>query len=62
MADRELAAKLNKEEPNMTWEQVVQKYEKQGLSGDDLWNKIIESSQKSRQAVNEKLGVKPKKN
>jgi RHS repeat-associated protein len=61
MADRELAEKLNKEEPNMTWDQVVEKYKKQGLSGDDLWNKIIESSQKSRQSVNEQLNVKPKK-
>jgi RHS repeat-associated protein len=62
MADRAEAARLNAEEPNMTWEQVVKKYKAQGYTGDNLWNKIIESSQKSRASVNENLNVKaPKK-
>jgi filamentous hemagglutinin len=60
MADRKLAEKLNREEPNMTWDQVVEKYKKQDYKGDDLWKKIIESSQKSRQSVNQQLNVKPK--
>lgn len=60
MADRNLAAKLNVEEPNMTWDQVVKKYSDKGFSGDELYKKIIGASQRSRQSVNESLGVKPK--
>jgi filamentous hemagglutinin len=59
MSDRELADKLTREEPNMTWEQVQQKYSDRGLKGDDLWNAIIDGSQKSRASVNASLGVKP---
>jgi RHS repeat-associated protein len=62
MADREEAARLDAEEPNMTWEQVVKKYKDQGYTGNKLYNKIIESSQKSRSSVNESLNAKtPKK-
>lgn len=59
MADRELADKLNREEPNMTWEQVQKKYADRGYKGEDLWNAIIDGSQKSRASVNTSLGVKP---
>jgi hypothetical protein len=59
MADRELANRLTSEEPNMTWEQVRAKYSARGLEGDDLWNAIIDGSQKSRASVNNALGVKP---
>jgi filamentous hemagglutinin len=51
MADRTEADKLNRDEPNMTWDQVVKKYQVQGYTGDNLWNKIIESSQKPRASV-----------
>jgi DNA-binding transcriptional ArsR family regulator len=62
MADREEAARLDAEEPNMTWEQVVKKYKDQGYTGNKLYKKIIESSQKSRSSVNESLNAKtPKK-
>jgi RHS repeat-associated protein len=61
MADKSEAERLYKEEPNLTWEQVVKKYSDKGFTGDDLWKKIIEGSQKSRQSVNEKLNVNPKK-
>ncbi|HEY8401946.1 MAG TPA: hypothetical protein VIK89_11825, partial [Cytophagaceae bacterium] len=57
MADREKAAKLMKEEPNMTWEQILEKYKSQGYEGDALYNKIITSSQKSRKSVNDSLGL-----
>jgi RHS repeat-associated protein len=57
MSDRTAAERLNKEEPNMTWDQMLEKYKK--YSGEDLWNKIITSSQKSRQSVNKTLNVKP---
>ncbi|MEO8155564.1 MAG: hypothetical protein ABI605_21055 [Rhizobacter sp.] len=59
MSDRELAAKLNLEEPNMTREQTQQKYGARGYKGDDLWNAIIDGSQKSRASVNSSLGIKP---
>jgi filamentous hemagglutinin len=37
----------------MTWEEIIQKYSLQGLSGDELWNKIIKKSISSRAPVNE---------
>ncbi len=55
MADRGLAESLNRTDPNMTWSQIVDKYSSR-YSGDELWNKIIESSTKSRQSVNQALG------
>jgi hypothetical protein len=57
MKDRVEAEYLFKTEPNMTWEGIVEKYSNQRLEGDDLWNKIIESSQKSRTSANEASGV-----
>ena len=57
MADRELAQKLMKEEPNLTWEQVVQKAKDKGYTGDDVYRYIIESSQRSRTSVNQSLGL-----
>jgi Glu-tRNA(Gln) amidotransferase subunit E-like FAD-binding protein len=60
MADTELTAKLTETEPNLTWEQIVQKQVDKGLSGDDIYLAIIRRSQKTRQSVNEALSVKPK--
>lgn len=57
MADRELAEKLMKEEPNLTWEAVVQKAINKGFSGDEIYQSIIDSSQRSRTSVNKKLGL-----
>ena len=58
MSDRELAESLYKTDPNLTWEQAVQKQVNKGLSGDDIYKAIIESSQRSRTSVNESLGLK----
>ena len=58
MADRDLAASLNKTDPNMTWEQTVKKYSDKGLQGDALYNEIINAAQRSRTSVNESLGIK----
>jgi peptidoglycan hydrolase-like protein with peptidoglycan-binding domain len=58
MRDREAAAMLDATNPNLTWEQVVEKYSP-ASSGDDLWRQIIAASQRSRSSVNEQLGVKP---
>lgn len=57
MADRDAAAKLMREERNITWEQLVEKKRKEGFTGDDVYREIINSSQKSRKSVNDKLGL-----
>ena len=57
MADRQAAEALNKSDPNMTWEEIVNKYISKGFSGDELYQEIINSSQRSRQSVNESLGL-----
>ncbi|WP_210414530.1 hypothetical protein, partial [Leptospira gomenensis] len=56
MSDRVEAAKLAAEQKNMTWGQVVEKYESMNLHGDALWRAIIESSQRSRSSINSGLG------
>jgi hypothetical protein len=53
------AANLNQTEPNMSWDEVVKKYQDQGLTGDDLWRKIIEKSSASRASVDDTFGVDP---
>ena len=57
MADRDRADFLGRTEPNMTWNQIVERYTSQGYTGDALWNRILGSSQRSRQSVNRSLGV-----
>ncbi|CAB3661281.1 hemagglutinin repeat-containing protein [Achromobacter aegrifaciens] len=57
MSNRDLADSLNKSDPNRTWSEITNKYSSQGLSGDDLWRKIIEKSQSSRESVNNGLGM-----
>jgi hypothetical protein len=57
--DQSGAANLNQTEPNMTWDEVVKKYQDQGFTGDDLWRKIIEKSAASRASVDGMLGVDP---
>lgn len=57
MQDQEAAAQLNATNPNLTWEQVVAKYSTD-YSGDELWQQIINASQRSRASVNQQLGVK----
>ena len=44
MSDRATAESLYKTDPNMTWDQVVAKYTSDGLSGDSLWQAIIDAS------------------
>jgi hypothetical protein len=56
MIDQDTAAQLNATNPNLTWEQVVQKYSAD-YSGDELWQQIIDASQRSRASVNQSLGV-----
>ena len=58
MSNREMADYLYKNEPNMTWEQIVEKYRSKGFKGDDIYSEIINSSQRSRKSVNDVFGVK----
>ncbi|MDD2542605.1 MAG: RHS repeat-associated core domain-containing protein [Desulfuromonadaceae bacterium] len=44
MSDRAAAEKLRKNEPNLTWEQMIVRKQKKGLSGDDVWHDIIKSA------------------
>ncbi len=57
MSDRQLAEFLYATDPNLTWEQIIQKQIDKGLSGDDIYKAIIESSQRSRISVNQSLGL-----
>ncbi len=57
MKDQDIATKLNETDPNYTWQQIIDKYKKQGYTGDNLWNKIIESSQKSRASIDAEHGI-----
>jgi filamentous hemagglutinin len=58
MIDQKAADMLRISEPNLTWEQAVQKYSV-NYSGDDVWKQIIEASMRSRSSVNQSLGIKP---
>ena len=59
MADRELAQALAANEPNMTWPEIVAKYQARGFTGDDLWNEIANAASRSRSSVNEMFGLDP---
>jgi hypothetical protein len=57
MADRAMAKELMSTNPNLTWDEVLTKYKNKGLSGDDLWQGIIDASTRSRSSVNKSLGL-----
>lgn len=57
MADRVAAESLYKSDPNLTWKEIVKKQRAKGLTGDDIYKAIIESSQRSRKSVNVSLGL-----
>jgi hypothetical protein len=59
MSDRALADQLNATEPNLTLDQLIAKNQAKGLTGDDMWNSIIDSSTRSRGGVNATLGIDP---
>jgi hypothetical protein len=59
MANRALADQLDAREPNLTFDDLVAKYQKKGLTGDDIYNAIIDSSTHSRPGVNNDLGIDP---
>lgn len=57
MADTEWANHLMSQERNKTFEELVREGTERGLSGDALWNKIIESSMKSRGWLDSLFGL-----
>lgn len=57
MSDRGAAESLYKTDPNMTWEQIVNKYTTKGYSNENLWQEIINASTRSRSSVNKSLGL-----
>lgn len=61
MKDREAANKLWREAPPPTWEEVVEKNQKRGFSGAELYRQIIRGSEKSNPEVDAKLKLRRKK-
>jgi hypothetical protein len=61
MSDRGLAGQLDSTDPNLTLDQLVAKNHAKGLTGNDVWNSIIDSSTRSRGSVNATLGIDPAK-
>lgn len=60
MENRELAEYLNANEPNPTFEALVERQRtKKGLTGDAIFEAIVASSMRSRSSVNEALGIDP---
>jgi filamentous hemagglutinin len=57
MNDRVSADRLFREEPNLTWDQIVESKRNQGLSGDDVYRSILQSSQKTRASINMAYGL-----
>jgi RHS repeat-associated protein len=63
MADQKTANILRANEPNLTWDELTTIKQMKYSNKDDLWNSIINSSQKSRESVNSKfnfIGDRPR--
>jgi hypothetical protein len=59
MVDREHAAQMSTENPNLTWEQVLEKYQGRAIEATDMWQAIIDGSTRSRPSINALLGIDP---
>jgi hypothetical protein len=59
MADRETAEYLTANEPNPTFEDLVERQRAKGRLGDEIYEAIIASATRSRASVNESLGIDP---
>jgi len=57
MSDRVSADRLIREEPNMTWGQMIQLKQSRGLYGDDIYRSILQTSQKTRIEINRRYGL-----
>jgi PII-like signaling protein len=59
MENRELAEWLNENEPNPSFEALVERQRRKGREGDAIYKAIIASATRSRASVNEALGIDP---
>ncbi|MGV0781624.1 toxin glutamine deamidase domain-containing protein [Mycolicibacterium sp. XJ775] len=59
MENRELADWLNANEPNPTFDELVERNRAKGRVGDQIYEAIIASSTRSRGSVNADLGIDP---
>ena len=57
MSDTKWAQHLLEKEPNMTFEQLVEKYQKANFYGNDLWEEIIKASMRSRNKIDKLFGL-----
>jgi len=57
MADRAAAEQLAKEQPLRPIEYYIEKYQKEGLEGESLWQRIIEGSTTPNKKVNAQFGI-----
>ena len=53
------AESLNENEPNPTFEELVERQRRKGREGDAIYEAIIASATRSRASVNEALGIDP---
>lgn len=59
MRDQKTRAELDREHPNLTWEQLLErKKERYGLTGDEAYEDIVRSSATTNKKYDEKAGVK----
>ncbi|MGV0809475.1 alpha/beta hydrolase [Mycolicibacterium setense] len=59
MADRRAAEWLNENEPNPTFDELVERNRAKGRVGDEIYEAIVASSTRSRGSVNADLGIDP---
>ncbi|WP_237165069.1 alpha/beta hydrolase, partial [Mycolicibacterium peregrinum] len=59
MENRELADWLNANEPNPTFDELVERNRAKGRVGDEIYEAIVASSTRSRGSVNADLGIDP---
>lgn len=59
MSDRREAAKLDTEDPNPTFDELVIKWENRGVRGDERYERIIKAAKASRATVNKLLNLQP---
>ncbi|WP_220708386.1 hypothetical protein, partial [Helicobacter cinaedi] len=58
MKDKKEAQRLDKTEKEYTWDFLVKKAKDKGKKGDEIYEYIIEASQRTRTSVNIKMGIK----
>jgi RHS repeat-associated protein len=60
MADRAKAAELDRSDPIRPVDYYIEKGRAKGLDGEELWNYLKDSSQRSRESVDKSLGLERK--